>query len=81
MDSDNFTHQQLTDRIKSMLESGYFKNEEIRFLNQTIDKFCKDLDEFFGDNDGERLDTDSINFIYTLLKLKMFEHFGEYTDP
>jgi len=67
-------------RIESMVDSEYFSKEDIIFLKKEITQFIRNLDNHFGDNDGERLDTDSMNFIKTFLELRMLEHFGEYED-
>ena len=63
-----------------MNDSEYFNKKDLDFLKKEITQFIRKLDNYFGDNDGERLDTDSLEFVFTLLKLRSLEHFGEYEN-
>ena len=67
-------------RIQSMNDSEYFNKKDLDFLKKEITQFIRKLDNYFGDNDGERLDTDSLEFVFTLLKLRTLEYFGEYEN-
>ena len=67
-------------KIQSMQESEYFESDELEFLSKEINQFIISLDGYFGDNDGERLDTDSLEFVFELIKLRALRHFGEYDD-
>ena len=71
---------EIESKIQSMVESEYFKEDEIKFLTNHIMKFNKDLSDYFGNNDGEALDTDAIEFVIQLTKLRMLQMLGEYEE-
>ena len=72
--------EEIESKIQSMVESEYFNSKDITFLKKEITSFIRKLDKHFGDNDGERLDVDSLEFVFTLFKLRTLEHFGEYEE-
>ena len=56
-----------------MKNSEFLNNTELNDVEILIDKFVKDVNDLFGYNDGEPLVGDGVEFVITLLKLKLFE--------
>lgn len=71
---------EIQSKIKSMVESEYFEKNDLKFIETEISIFIDNIDNHFGDNDGERLDVDSLEFLFTLLRLRTLENLGEYED-
>ncbi|KKN76219.1 hypothetical protein LCGC14_0372450 [marine sediment metagenome] len=61
--------KQLEDALAKMEQSEFLK-DEFSIVDAKVDTFIREVNDFFGYNDGEPLDQDGIKFIITVLELK-----------
>lgn len=72
--------EQLEHKIQEMMSSEFLHNPEIINLEILIDKYVKEINDMFGYNDGEPLEEDGVEFVITLLKLKLYEANAIYEE-
>lgn len=67
-------------KVNELFESEFMDSKEMTDLDHILLKFVKELQDFFGYNDGEPLDEDGIKFVIELFRLRMLESHGVYED-
>ena len=61
---------QIDEQLAELKNSGFFRDEEFKMIQSKCDYFINEINNELGDNDGEPLDEDGIQFITKLLELK-----------
>ena len=69
------TQKELVAKIDFMMKSEFLQPEQIKSIDEEMDKWIKFLDDEFGDNDGEQLGEEGINFIISLFKYRLMDNY------
>ncbi len=64
------TEKQIVDKLTEMQKSMFFDEHEFRLIDSFSTEFIKNINEIFGDNDGEQLDECGIEHVLDFLKHK-----------
>lgn len=72
--------KELVAEINRMMKSEFLQKKELTIIDLEMDKWINFLDNLFGDNDGEKLEEEGINYISTLFKYRLMDYFAVLQD-
>jgi len=62
--------EEIENKLTEMEKCEFLKTSEFNSLDIKISFFIKEVNDIFGDNDGEPLEKDGIDFVIELMKYK-----------